>query len=216
MDDPYKVLGVKPGASEDEIRRAYHELVKKYHPDKYQNNPLADLAEEKLREVNEAYDAIMNKGGFHGSYGGQSYGPGSSRGYSGGYSGSAYSGSGYAGTGHTAASPEYNAIRDAINRRDFVTAEQLLINHKTHDAEWYFLSGVMSFSRGYVDDGLANVRQAMQMAPSNYEYQQMYTRMTQGGNIYRNMGNGQGYGGADLCTQCLTCYCCSSLISPCW
>ena len=57
--NPYEVLGVSENASEEEIKRAYKELVKKYHPDKYQNNPLADLAEEKLQEVNEAYDMIM-------------------------------------------------------------------------------------------------------------------------------------------------------------
>ena len=58
MRDPYEVLGVSPNASEEEIKAAYRELVKKYHPDKYQNNPLADLAEEKLREVNEAYEYL--------------------------------------------------------------------------------------------------------------------------------------------------------------
>ena len=61
--DPYEVLGVRQGASEEEIKAAYKELVKKYHPDKYQNNPLSDLAEEKLQEVNEAYDMLMEKNG---------------------------------------------------------------------------------------------------------------------------------------------------------
>ena len=59
MSNPYEVLGIKPGASEAEVKAAYKALVKKYHPDKYQNNPLADLAEEKLQEINEAYDQIM-------------------------------------------------------------------------------------------------------------------------------------------------------------
>ena len=57
--NPYEVLGIKPGASEEEIKAAYKELVKKYHPDKYIDNPLADLAEKKLQEVNEAYDMLM-------------------------------------------------------------------------------------------------------------------------------------------------------------
>ena len=59
-NNPYEILGLNPGASEAEIKKAYRELVKKYHPDKYQGNPLADLAEEKLREVNEAYDTLIN------------------------------------------------------------------------------------------------------------------------------------------------------------
>lgn len=67
MNDPYAVLGVSSSASEEEIKRAYRDLVKKYHPDNYANNPLADLAEAKMKEVNEAYDAIMKartQGGY--------------------------------------------------------------------------------------------------------------------------------------------------------
>ena len=82
MTDPYQVLGVKPDASDDEVKRAYRELARKYHPDNYQNNPLADLAEEKMKEINEAYDAItrMRGGGSSGGY--QSQGA-----YRGGYQG---------------------------------------------------------------------------------------------------------------------------------
>ena len=58
MRDPYEVLGVSPDAGDDEIKRAYRDLARKYHPDNYQNNPLSDLAEEKMKEINEAYDAI--------------------------------------------------------------------------------------------------------------------------------------------------------------
>ena len=56
MRDPYSVLGVSQNASDDEVKKAYRELARKYHPDNYQNNPLADLAEEKMKEINEAYD----------------------------------------------------------------------------------------------------------------------------------------------------------------
>lgn len=58
--DPYKVLGVSPNASQEEIKKAYRDLVKKYHPDKYKDNPLEDLAKEKMQEVNEAYNAIQS------------------------------------------------------------------------------------------------------------------------------------------------------------
>ena len=74
MNDPYTVLGVNASASDEEIKRAYRELVKKYHPDNYNNNPLADLAEAKMKEINEAYDAIVKmrtQGGYQasGNYG---------------------------------------------------------------------------------------------------------------------------------------------------
>ena len=61
MTDPYKVLGVSPNASDEEVKAAYRKLAKKYHPDNYANSPLADLADEKMKEVNEAYDTIMNE-----------------------------------------------------------------------------------------------------------------------------------------------------------
>ena len=84
MNDPYSVLGVSPNASDEEIKKAYRELARKYHPDNYQNNPLADLAEEKMKEINEAYETITKQrsggGGSYqrpsGGYGGQSYGGG--------------------------------------------------------------------------------------------------------------------------------------------
>ena len=107
MNNPYEVLGLKPGASEAEIKAAYKELVKKYHPDKYQNNPLADLAQEKLQEINEAYDTLMkNRSSSGGGYrGGQSYRPSSS-----------------------SSSSNYNAVRQALDRGDLMAAEQMLIN----------------------------------------------------------------------------------------
>lgn len=59
--NPYEVLGVSENADEETIKKAYKELVKKYHPDRYINNPLADLAAEKMKEINKAYDIITNK-----------------------------------------------------------------------------------------------------------------------------------------------------------
>ena len=89
--NPYEVLGVSPGASDDEIKKAYRELSRKYHPDANINNPLADLAAEKFKEVQEAYDTIMKE---------RTSGSGYSYGYAGnsqnGYSGNSY-GNGYTG-----------------------------------------------------------------------------------------------------------------------
>ncbi|MBR6321420.1 MAG: DnaJ domain-containing protein [Lachnospiraceae bacterium] len=220
MKDPYEVLGLKPTATEQEIKAAYHELAKKYHPDKYQDNPLADLAGEKLREINEAYDTLMKRrpssaSSYGGSYSsGSSAGSSSGSGWSGGYyNAGSPSGSSY---GSTSYAPEYTQIRAALNNGNLSYAEQLLINHPNRDAEWYFLSGMLSYRRGYVDDALANLRQAMTMAPNNTEYRQMYQRLTGSGALYRTNSSMQGYDSAELCQQCITCYCCSSIVSPCW
>ncbi|MDF2521731.1 MAG: molecular chaperone DnaJ, partial [Clostridia bacterium] len=72
MKNPYEVLGIREGSSIEEVKRAYKELVRKYHPDQYQNHPLSDLAEEKLKEINEAYDYLMKQyeSGARGGYGG--------------------------------------------------------------------------------------------------------------------------------------------------
>ena len=212
MDDPYKVLGLDRNASDEEIKAAYRELVKKYHPDKYQDNPLADLAQEKLMEVNEAYELLMRKGtpssrksGASANYGprGNTYGE---------YSSSGYSSSGYSGYG----SAEYDDIRVALDRGQLAKADEMLIKHKTRDAEWFFLSGVLSYKKGYRDDALANVRQAISMDPNNQEYRQVYSRMNGQSTVYRTRGNELGFPVGMDCMDCITCYCCSSVISPCW
>ena len=59
MNDPYKVLNVSPSASDEEVKKAYRDLARKYHPDNYHDNPLADLAQEKMKEINAAYDEII-------------------------------------------------------------------------------------------------------------------------------------------------------------
>ena len=97
MTDPYQVLGVSPNASDDEVKRAYRDLSRKYHPDTYANNPLANLAEEKFKEVQEAYKEIMDmRAGKGQSYGGQGgYGGQAGYGGQGRYGGQA----GYGGQG---------------------------------------------------------------------------------------------------------------------
>lgn len=190
MNDPYQVLGVKPGASDDEIKRAYRELARKYHPDNYQNNPLADLAEEKMKEINEAYDAItkMRSGG--------------------GTSGSGYQGSHYQQTQSN--DPNFARVRTLINSGNVDQAEQLLQGSNTRTAEWYFLSGSVAYRRGWLDEAMRNYQIAVRMDPNNMEYRQAYNMMQQGGNAYRPTGYASGGMDAmDCCTtmMCLNCLC---------
>lgn len=193
MKDPYEVLGLDRTASMDQVKAAYKELVKKYHPDKYQNNPLASLAEEKLQEINEAYDAICKgRAGTYnstGSYGGSSYGGGSS-----------YS------------SAEMQEIRNMINMGNLMGAQQALNNVPVRDAEWNFLSGIVAMRYGRRDEALTKIQTAVSMDPSNMEYRQALNTLMAPGGQYRQASYGQGYGSGDdsLCKLCaaFTCFDC--------
>lgn len=172
MNDPYSVLGVSPNASDEEIKKAYRELARKYHPDNYQNNPLADLAEEKMKEINEAYETITKQrsggGGSYqrpsGGYGGQSYG--------GGYQ--------YSHQQSGSANPTYARIRNLINSGDLGTAERLLNEVPQKNGEWYFLSGSIAYRKGWLDEAMQNYSLACQMDPGNMEYRQALAMMQQG------------------------------------
>ena len=194
MKDPYSVLGVDSGASDEEVKKAYRELARKYHPDNYQNNPLADLAEEKMKEINEAYDAItkMRSGG------------GSASSYSGGYQ------SGYQSYQNAqSASGAYARARQLINANNLEAAEQLL-QGQSKTGEWYFLMGSIAYRRGWLDEARQNYQIACQMEPGNVEYRQALNMMQQGGYAYRseNMA-GTGCDSMDCCTtlMCMNCLC---------
>ena len=193
-NDPYKVLGVKPDASEDEIKRAYKELVKKYHPDQYQDNPLADVAAEKMADINAAYDQIMTsrRNGYSGSTGS------SSGSYSGAYNSS--------------------LIRNYIQSGNITQAEQMLNNvaNSERDAEWHFLMGSVCYKRGWLNDAYSQFAIASQMDPSNMEYASALNQMNRQRNGYMN-GNpmpssSSAAGGMDCCTQLCCADCCCEMM----
>ena len=191
MKDPYSVLGVSQSASDDEVKKAYRDLARKYHPDNYQNNPLADLAEEKMKEINEAYDMITKqRAGGHqstGSYG--SYNAGQSRSYS-------------------SQDPSFARVRSLINAGNLSAAEQLLFQMPTKTAEWYFLSGSIAYRKGWLDEATRHIQIACQMAPANGEYRQALAMLQNNGSVYRSYGTG-GMSSMDCCTAllCWQCLC---------
>ena len=192
-NDPYKVLGVKPDASEDEIKRAYKELVKKYHPDQYQDNPLADVAAEKMADINAAYDQIMTsrRNGYSGSTGS------SSGSYSGAYNSS--------------------LIRNYIQSGNITQAEQMLNNvaNSERDAEWHFLMGSVCYKRGWLNDAYSQFAIASQMDPSNMEYASALNQMNRQRNGYMNrnpMPSSSAAGGMDCCTQLCCADCCCEMM----
>ena len=196
--NPYEVLGVSENASQEEIKAAYRELVKKYHPDKYQNNPLADLAEEKLREVNQAYDMLQKNGNS---------GQGT---YNGGYNG------GYNNGNQSSASPQFAAIRREIDANNIGAAEAMLSRINMRNAEWVFLSGMVSYKKGWYDDALSKVQQAANMDPNNSEYRMVLNKMMSMGGGFRNAAAGRGYSSSnDMFCQALQCYCCADACCDC-
>ena len=154
MNDPYVTLGVSHSASDEDVKKAYRDLARKYHPDNYVNNPLADLAQEKMKEINEAYDAIEKERAGGSAYQYQTWNQGSSS--SGSYSNSV---------------PLRDA-RAAINSGDLSRAEMILGSIVDRGAEWNYLMGLLAFRRGWMDDASRYFRIAATMDPTNTEYRQ--------------------------------------------
>ena len=181
MKDPYQILGISRNATDDEVKNAYRNLAKKYHPDSYGDNPLADLAEEKMQEINEAYDAIMatRKSGKN--------------------SGTNY---GYTNQGASA----FPEIRTLINQNRLEEAQELLDGTpvQNRNAEWYFLNGTVLYRRGWFDQAFTSFATASRMEPGNPEYRNAVNnaqRQANRGqhNPYRTYNTGND---CDACTMC--------------
>lgn len=196
MRDPYQVLGVPSTATDEEVKKAYRDLARKYHPDNYHDNPLADLAQERMKEINEAYEAVQSQrkaqrsGGY--SAGGQRYG-GQGYGYQSGYK------NGYQG-GYTS---RYQRVRMAISSGDLNLAEELLNAQSDHDAEWNFLKGAICYRRGWLDEARRYYQTAVTMAPDNPEYQRALDILEGRGTAYRPEGYGDVTTGACGDSSCL-------------
>ncbi len=199
MKDPYTVLGVDSNASDDDIKRAYRELARKYHPDNYQNNPLADLAEEKMKEINEAYDTILK----------ERSGGGSSSGYRTSYQSqrNEYQ-TGYQ-SRNASGGTIYAQARQYINMGNLDAASNLLQNCRDHNAEWYFLMGSIAYRRGWLDEARQDYQMACRMDPNNMEYNQALNMMQQGGFAYRNNSMDPNCNAVNCCgtLMCLNCLC---------
>ena len=176
MTDPYKVLNIPSTATDEEVKKAYRELARKYHPDNYHDNPLADLAQEKMKEINEAYDMIQRQRQGR-SNAGSSYGYAQQNAYGYQQRQQTYSGSGV-----------FQRVRMAINRNDLAMAEQLLAQIQDHNGEWNYLKGTICYRRCWVDEARRYYQNACQMDPSNPEYRQALNYVENGGDTYRPEG----------------------------
>ena len=191
--DPYKVLGVDRTASDDEIKKAYRELARKYHPDNYANTPLAELAGEKMKEINEAYEEIqkMRKNASESSGGGQS----------GNRSGN------------------FRDIRECISVQNFYEADIRLnsVPAAERNAEWHYLKGVVFSARGWYFEASKYFDTASRMDPYNEEYR------TAAENIRNHLSTTNGRRDDDavcrlcgglLCADCC-CECCGGDLITC-
>ena len=208
MNDPYQILGVPETATDAEVKKAYLNLARKYHPDNYHDNPLADLAQEKMKEINAAYEQITKERSGRSSGAGSSYG-----GSSGSYGSSGYGGyGGYQRYGQSASgSSVLQQVRIAISTGDLSRAEALLANYSDHNAEWNFLRGAVCYRRGWMDEAKRYYQTACQMDPGNAEYRQALEFMERGTQSAYHP-NGTPFG-TDLCggNPCLTLCCLYSL-----
>ena len=199
MTDPYKVLGISQDASDEEIKKAYRALARKYHPDKYRDSDLADLASEKMKEINAAYEEIQNirKNG------------GPQRQNTGGYS--------YGGNTSSSGNPKFAELRRIINSGNIPVAERMLLDFHEGDrtAEWHFLYGYILMKKGQFVDAQRYFDTACSMDPYNREYRAAREQLRRQSNNY-----GSGYttttqrnaGCCDVCAGliCLDC-CCRSM-----
>lgn len=231
MRDPYQVLGVSRNASEEEIKKAYKALSRKYHPDANINNPNKDQAEEMFKEIQQAYQQIMKErtegyhyqgGGYGSSYGNSSYGNsggssygGNGTGYGGfgdfgdffggfGGFGNAY-GNGSSSTGYE----EDNHLRAAGNyvRNGYYKEARTVLDNMPESgrsARWYYYSALAHAGLGNQVSALEHARRAASMEPDNSDYSNLVYQFENGGSWYRQRQYtyGQPYsGGNGLCMK---------------
>ncbi|WMJ88998.1 J domain-containing protein [Anaerocolumna sp. MB42-C2] len=192
--NPYKVLEVSPSATNDEIKRAYRELSRKYHPDSYVNNPLAGLAEEKFKEVQEAYDQIMKE---------------RENGHSGGYNSGSTSQTAY-NSGSEEDNVHMTSVYNYLAARRYNEALNVLSGISNRSARWYYYSAVANAGMGNNLIASEHARQAVNMEPTNTEYNNFLNQFQWQNQRYQTNRTNMG-GGYNMGNFCCDLWCADSL-----
>lgn len=197
MNDPYEVLGVQRGASDEEIKKAYRTLSRKYHPDANVNNPNAKLAEEKFKMIQQAYDQIMKE---------------KEQGYS---EYDFYGNAGNYGNQQQSEAIEYQAAANYIRNGYFNEALHVISEIKERNAIWYYYSAIIQKGLGNQITAFEHARMAVTMEPDNFQYRQLLHQLENGGWWYQTKGNTYGSPIEDasgfcwkLCLINAICNCC--------
>lgn len=212
MTDPYEVLGLKRGASDDEIKKAYRALSRKYHPDANINNPNKKQAEERFKEVQQAYDAIMREkeGGYSGS---GTYGNGPFGGYD-------PFGGGFGGfrrqqqNNQSETDLHLQAASNYIQSGHFAEALNVLNGISDRDARWYYYSAMANAGAGNNAAARQMAQTAVNMDPNNYQYRNLLEQLQSGGDWYQGMGTSYGME-IDPTGDCMTKACLASMLCSC-
>lgn len=178
MTDPYSILGIPRSSSDEEIKKAYRALSRKYHPDANINNPNKDQAEARFKEVQQAYDQIMHERQYGSSGGFDDYGP--FRGFYGQYR-QANSSTG----SESQEDLHMRAAANFINGGRYKEALNVLNGIATHNAQWYYYSAVANSGIGNNVIALQHAKEALRMEPDNMQYQMLVQRLESGGNWYQ-------------------------------
>lgn len=204
MINPYEVLGVREGASKEDIKKAYREQAKKYHPDQYGDNPLKDLAEEKMQELNEAYDSLMKNAGSYNSYEStKNYNSSNTYNSSNNYNSTS--------NGDYTNNNIYQSIRMDLEHGNIPSAEQKLSSMNTKTAEWNYLMGMVHLRKGWHDSAYNFISLACSEKPNNIEYRRSFNQLNTQNSNYRDNYYGRRNKNPDMGNLCINLWCADSL-----